>query len=316
MHPAYSVIVFTTASGMGYGLLILLGVLTPAGALPANPWLGALALLLGLALVTGGLLSSTLHLGHPERAWRAMSQWRSSWLSREGVAALAVYPPVLLFAIGWVLLGDASGFWAAMGVLGALLSLVTVACTGMIYASLKTIRQWHHPLVLPVYIGLALATGAILLQVLSVLFGYGVSLVAWIAVTAVAGSLALKLLYWASIDRGASSSSPETATGLGRIGKVTQLEAPHSETNYVMSEMGYKVARKHARRVRLLVVLLLFLVPGAASLVVASLGGGVLAGLVALVGLAAAGAGVLAERWLFFAEATHVVTLFYGERAA
>jgi DMSO reductase anchor subunit len=203
-----------------------------------------------------------------------------------------------------------------MGVLGALLSLVTVACTGMIYASLKTIRQWHHPLVLPVYIGLALATGAILLQVLSVLFGYGVSLVAWIAVTAVAGSLALKLLYWASIDRGASSSSPETATGLGRIGKVTQLEAPHSETNYVMSEMGYKVARKHARRVRLLVVLLLFLVPGAASLVVASLGGGVLAGLVALVGLAAAGAGVLAERWLFFAEATHVVTLFYGERAA
>ena len=104
MHPALSVIVFTTASGAGYGLLALLR-RAGAGRLAAgrDPWFGAAALGAALLLVTAGLLSSTAHLGHPERAWRALSQWRTSWLSREGVAALATYVPAGLFGLGWVL---------------------------------------------------------------------------------------------------------------------------------------------------------------------------------------------------------------------
>src|SRR3546814_17976234 len=87
MHPAYSVVFFTTASGAGYGLLALMGLFGALGLLPPDPWLGAVGLGMALAAITAGLLSSTVHLGHPERAWRAFSQWRSSWLSREGVAA-------------------------------------------------------------------------------------------------------------------------------------------------------------------------------------------------------------------------------------
>ncbi|MGE0726177.1 MAG: DmsC/YnfH family molybdoenzyme membrane anchor subunit, partial [Alphaproteobacteria bacterium] len=93
MHPALSVIVFTTASGAGYGLLALLGLLAPFGLVPASTWFGLAATGLALVAVAGGLLSSTLHLGHPERAWRAMSQWRSSWLSREGLAAVVSFFP-------------------------------------------------------------------------------------------------------------------------------------------------------------------------------------------------------------------------------
>ena len=85
MHPAYSVIFFTSASGGGYFLLTLLGVFGALGVLPPDPVLGLIAFGLAFAMVTAGLLSSTFHLGHPERAWRAFSQWRSSWLSREGV---------------------------------------------------------------------------------------------------------------------------------------------------------------------------------------------------------------------------------------
>ena len=119
MHPAYSIIFFTTASGAGYGMLALLGLLTVSGALPAERWLGLAGFILGLGLVTFGLLSSTFHLGHPERAWRAFSQWRSSWLSREGVLAVATYVPVLAFAFGWVVLERTEGIWAVFGVLGA-----------------------------------------------------------------------------------------------------------------------------------------------------------------------------------------------------
>jgi DMSO reductase anchor subunit len=117
LHPAISVIFFTTASGAGYGLLAVLGIAAPAGLLPTQSWLGLSGLGLALALISAGLLSSTFHLGHPERAWRAVSQWRSSWLSREGVVALATYVPAGLFAIGWVFLGTAGGIWALFGLL-------------------------------------------------------------------------------------------------------------------------------------------------------------------------------------------------------
>ena len=100
MHPAPSIVFFTTASGAGYGLLFWLGLLRPLGLLPATPIRPWSRWSWRSALITAGLLSSTLHLGQPQRAWRAFSQWRSSWLSREGVAALATYVPAGLFGLG------------------------------------------------------------------------------------------------------------------------------------------------------------------------------------------------------------------------
>ena len=95
MHPAYSVILFTTASGAGYGLLALLGLVGFNHGPASSLIFGLTAMVIALGLITIGLLSSTFHLGHPERAWRAFSQWRSSWLSREGVAAVLTYLPLI-----------------------------------------------------------------------------------------------------------------------------------------------------------------------------------------------------------------------------
>jgi DMSO reductase anchor subunit len=160
MHPAYSVIFFTTASGAGYGLLFWLAVLAVFDNLPADAFMGLAGLGLAFVLISAGLLSSTAHLGHPERAWRAVSQWRTSWLSREGIAALATIVPFGLFALGWIVLGENRGLVGAAGLLAAGMALVTVWCTGMIYQSLPTIRAWSQPLVTPVYVTLSLATGA------------------------------------------------------------------------------------------------------------------------------------------------------------
>ena len=102
MHPAKSVIFFTTATGAGYGLFVWLAVMSVMGILPTDTVFSFTTLAIGFGLIVSGLLSSTLHLGRPERAWRALSQWRSSWLSREGVMAILTFIPLGLFAILWL----------------------------------------------------------------------------------------------------------------------------------------------------------------------------------------------------------------------
>jgi DMSO reductase anchor subunit len=313
LHPAPSIIAFTVASGAGYGLLFLLGLAAPAGLIQLTRTFGVVAFALALGLITFGLLASLLHLGHPERAWRAVSQWRSSWLSREGVMALLTYLPALGLAAGWLALEKTDGWIAVCGVLAALGAALTVYCTSMIYASLKPIREWRQPLVPPVYLAFALMTGALLLHALLSLFGAQRTWAGTLALVATALAFGLKARYWAAIDRAAPGPTPETATGLGARGKVRLLEPPHTETNYLLREMGFRIARRHAAKLRWYAGL--FGGFGAALLtVLALLSRGALASVFALLAAFSGIAGALIERWLFFAEATHTVTLYYGRR--
>src|SRR5215510_15993899 len=313
MHPAYSVILFTTVSGAGYGLLVWLAAARFLALLPAERAFGLTAFGLAFGLITAGLLSSTAHLGRPERAWRALSQWRTSWLSREGVLALATYVPSALLALGWTNAHENDPVSVLLAVLTAITAVMTLFSTGMIYASLRTIRQWHQPLTAPVYIALGLASGAVLLNLIVHAFGFNA---AWVSLAAIATlSIAgiLKWAYWRTIDGELRSYTVEAATGIGQLGKVRPLEPPHTGPNYIMREMGYRIARKHAKRLRRGVGIFLFAVPIAGSLLA-------LLPFIGLFGSALAGlaltAGLLIERWLFFAEAEHVVMLYYGADAA
>lgn len=308
MNPAPSIVFFTTASGAGYGLLFWLGLLRPVGLVPGSSWFGLTTLAIALALVTAGLLSSTAHLGRPERAWRALSQWRSSWLSREGVAAVATYVPATIF--GLTLLADRPGLAAIFGLLSAAGAVATVWCTGMIYASLKPVRQWHHPLVPWGYLLFAAFSGAALLAALASFWGWA-TVPAVMAALLGAASLIFKRAYWRSIDapRPAEAPSIESATGLGRIGLTRPLDPPHTEQNWLLREMGFRLARKHRDRLRPL-ALAGFGIPVVLALLALMLGGP--AAIVLLLAGAALGmGGLLIERWLMFAEATHTVTLYY-----
>jgi sulfite dehydrogenase (quinone) subunit SoeC len=311
MHPALSVILFTTASGAGYGLLALCGVLAPLGLLPRAPGFGAIALGLALALITAGLLASTVHLGHPGRAWRAVTQWRTSWLSREGVAALLTYLPAGVFAIGWVLLGRTDGVFAVCGLLAAALAAMTVYCTGMIYASLKPVHQWHNAHVVPVYLALALMTGALWLNALLQLWSQPGVAAAATAACAIPLAAWMKERFWRFIDGTAARATPETAIGLPGRGKVRALDFPHTGANYLLREMGFAIARKHALKLRRTALGLGFAAPLVLTLL-AALVPGPIAIPASLLAAASAMAGVLVERWLFFAEAKHTVSLYYG----
>src|SRR5262245_12000072 len=197
MHPAYSVIIFTTASGAGYGLLVWLALAKVLAVAPAERSFAVVAFGLAFALITAGLLASTAHLGRPERAWRAFSQWRTSWLSREGVLAVATYMPAAVLAIGWVVLQQPM---LLIGLATAACALATLFATGMIYGSLRTVRQWHQPLTAPIYIALGLASGSVLLNLLLRLFGEDDAWPTQLALLFLAIAATMKWSYWRRID--------------------------------------------------------------------------------------------------------------------
>lgn len=320
MHPAYSVIFFTVFSGAGYGLLSVLCLASVLGVLPGGTAFGICTMALCGALIVSGLLCSSLHLRHPERAWRAFSQWRSSWLSREGVAAVATFPPMGVFALGWLL---PASLPAVVWLSGALLALAgaiaTVWCTAMIYASLKPVPQWHIrfkgvQLLPPVYFAFALASGMVWYQTLSGLLAVDhAGSVLPITCTAILMAWLTKHLYWRRIDSIATGDAPDLldATGLkGDWRRIRTFDAPHTETNYLQSEMGYRVGRKHRRILRQLA----WIGGGALPIVLllaSGWAGGFFTGACALLSAILLMTGTLIERWLFFAEAQHISSLYY-----
>ncbi len=290
MHPAPSVIIFTTLSGLGFGLLFFLGLGLP----DVSGWVAFVFFAIANALSVGGLMASTFHLGHPERAWKAFTQWRSSWLSREGWCAVVALVLMGFYAIGTVFLGQR---WGVLGLLGALFSLATVFTTSMIYTQLKTIPRWNMKLTPAMFLSFSLAGGALLA---------GQTRIAWVLLLVAA---LVQILYWRQGDKALAESGTDlgTATGLGIRGSVRAFEPPHTGTNYLLREFVHVVGRKHAEKLRVISFVLAFLLPVIFLLIPFS-------HFFALLAVLSHLAGVAVSRWLFFAQAEHVVGLYYGKR--
>lgn len=317
MFPARSIILFTTLSGAGFGALAWLGLLALAGGLPAGTATALLAGGLAMALAVAGLLASTFHLRHPERAWRALSQWRSSWLSREGVFSIATLGAGFAMVAAWAGCGPASWVVALCGGLTLLGGIATVVSTAMIYRSLWAVPQWHNSWTVPVFLALAAATGG--LSVCAVLAWTGTLSLSpgWLAIGTLATVFAAavsKACAWHAAGEAPAQSDTAGALGLaGRAYSAHPLEAPHTGETWLQHEMAYRIARKHAQKLRAIAALLGLGLALPALLLALWLGGfgaALLLSLATLAGLAA----VLVERWLFFAEARHMVTLYYGAK--
>lgn len=305
MHPALSIIFFTSASGLGYGLAAVLGL----GLLDPQALATKLAHVLALCLIGGGLLSSTLHLHNPQRAWRALSQWRSSWLSREGVMAIATFVPLTINAAATVFYGK---HLPLVGLLGTLGAAVTVYCTAMIYASLKSVQAWHTRLTPVCYLLFAAAGGSLA----GALFaasgdGHGVVLMVMALVFLVA-AWAAKWQWRKNLREVVPLSTPESATGLGGLGKVRLFESPHFNDNYLTREMGFRVARKHADKLFVIAIIAGGVAPSLLVLVALAAGQVIWTSIALGLALMLYALGVLTERWLFFAEARHAVMNYYS----
>ncbi|WP_281990866.1 dimethyl sulfoxide reductase anchor subunit family protein [Sulfitobacter geojensis] len=290
MHPAPSVIFFSVFSGLGFGLLVWLGL-----GVPAVTGTSAFAFFtIAYLLAVGGLISSTFHLGHPERALKAFTQWRTSWLSREAWCAVAALVLMGIYGLGLVFFDTR---WTLLGILGALFSIGTVFTTSMIYAQLKTVPRWNMPLTPLNFLSLSLAGGALLAgqvkgAMLLIVIAGGIQIVTWM--------LGDKRL-------AQSGSDMASATQLGGIGSVRAFEPPHTGTNYLLREFVHVIGRKHATKLRIIALALMSVLPVLLLLLPFN-------HILAVIAVLAHVGGVLTARWLFFAQAEHVVGLYYGKR--
>jgi DMSO reductase anchor subunit len=278
LKPALSIVFFTVMSGAGLGALALLGLFYGID----SPRTG---IAVGLILVTVGLLASVAHLANPKNAWRSFARFRTSWLSREAVFAALLYPAVA----AWLLRVPGAALVTVV------LCWVILFCTAMIYASLKPIAQWHSPLVPLNYFLLGHLSGAVIAFALAnePLFKILVFLL-------VLAAGAAKIAYYRVME---SRSGPalQSALAIPTAARIKLLDAGHSHGTFLTDEFAFRLARSRAEQLKIAVAVLAFLLP---LLLLLLLDDAIpLAAILCM-------AGLLVERWLFFAEARHTVNLY------
>ena len=310
MNPAFSVVFFTTLAGAGQGLVTALAIAVLAGSAISRGVL-AIGLVVTLVLLVVALAASFLHLGRPERAWRAALMWRTSWLSREVI----VLPAFIALVALWLLLrlDDAVGPWGntILPLLIVATSLLLWYCTGMIYACIKFIEEWAHPLTLANYTLIGLASGLVLFTLLVRLGGppeLVVPAAGWaFALTVIAGIV--RVVSIMRNRRLRHASTLQSATGI-RSPRVAQQSMGMTGGSFNTREFMHGRTRAFLARIRYVavgagfVVPALLLLPALARGSDSAIGWLLAAALVQLVGL-------LAERWYFFAQARHPQNLYY-----
>jgi sulfite dehydrogenase (quinone) subunit SoeC len=319
MKPAFSVIFLTTLLGAGQGLFLALFTHQSYALFGLLPMQSAAfygyGSTLALLFLGAGLIASFFHLGRPERAWRSAAKWRTSWLSREvivlpafmgvvflyGVSHLAGFKPeVVTLPSGLVI--DLS---VVIGVIGTLVSFGLFVCTGMIYACLRFLREWHSPLTVINYILLGGSSGFILAAFYSTSAAPSQTpfFVGWaiiITLLAFAGRSA-------SLIRNARlkpKSTLQTAIGV-KHPYIVQRSMGAMGGSFNTREFFHGKSPAFMRTIKPGFVLLAFVAPLtllAMGMFTPSLLG--FAFLLQYVGL-------IAERWFFFAQANHPQNLYY-----
>lgn len=308
MKPALSIILFTTIAGTAQGLMVVLAVTTLANQPPVEalrPMLWTATCMLVLALV-----ASFFHLGHPMRAWRAVLMWRTSWMSREVI----VLPAFMALAGAWavwatlaepVAAAAAAPWLAALTIPGA---LVLWYCTAMIYACIRFVQEWAHPLTVVNYTLLGLASGVVAAGAVGALAGdtaFAASVTGW--------AMATTTLAWftraLSLRRNSHlkpMSTPQSATGI-QAARVVQKSMGMTGGSFNTREFFHGATAQAIRRTPLVFQSLAFGVP----LLLLGWAWGTGTPAIWPLAFSSQAAGLLLERWYFFAQARHPQNIYY-----
>ncbi|HTJ05322.1 MAG TPA: DmsC/YnfH family molybdoenzyme membrane anchor subunit [Caldimonas sp.] len=307
MNPALSVVVFTTAAGAGQGLVVAIALAALTG-IPLAPASLRGGLAIAIVLLVVGLAASFLHLGRPSRAWRAWLMWRTSWLSREVIVLPAF---IALVAAWWLAARDAAGAPPS-----PLLPLAAIAvsallwlCTAMIYACLRFIEEWAQPLTVVNFVLLGLSSGLVLACALAALAGdsraLAAALPAALVATVVGGAARV-----AALRRNATlrhRSTLQSATGIVAA-RLVQTSMGMSAGSFNTREFFHRASAAALRTIKVVAVALAFVVP---ALVIALVWAGALPAAACAFAALAQAPGLLADRWLFLAQAKHPQNLYY-----
>ena len=290
MHPAPSIILFTVLSGFGFGLISIVGLLQFLNQISTVDIVIFSAIGLFFSII--GLISSFFHLANKKNAIKSMSQWQTSWLSREAISSIFCLS-IVVGNIGWVFVQNR--YINEVGIILFLLSLFTIFTTSMIYAQLKTVPSWNNILTPALFIFAALAGGSILLMdyaslVLLLIFGV------------------LQVWFWYISDQSFmyKETTIGTALGFDKNEDIRAFDVAHTNRNYLLNEMVYKVARKHAIKIRYISFFSAFVLP--ISLILMFPHNFYVSVFMLVFHLV----GIYFSRWLFFAEAKHSVSFYYN----
>ncbi len=306
MHPALSILFFTTLAGAAQGLVVALAVATLVG-LPMKPGFLSGSIAFAFVLLLAGLAASFMHLGRKSRAWRSVLMWRTSWMSREVIVL-----PAYIAAVGlwWLALRAGAGEpWRwLLPVLLIAGSFVLWYCTAMIYVCLRFIEEWAHPLTIANYILIGLSSGLVLACAVGAIAGET-------ALVTATGPWALGITLVAGVVRGISlarnanlrhRSTLKTATGI-KGGKLAQTSMGMSAGAFNTREFFHGATALTVSNIRVGFVLLLFVLPLLAMI----WGVNSWAAAPWLIAVVLQAPGLLAERWTFFAQARHPQNLYY-----
>ncbi len=317
MHPAFSVVFLTTLIGAGQGLLLALFAAEFGAryrwwlAAPADSNFFALGAAIAVMLTGLGLIASVFHLGRPERGWRAAARWRTSWLSREVIVLPAFMAATVLYGAAHWFGGEPDLRTLVLGAAAALLALALYLCTAMIYACLKFLQEWATPLTVANYLllgassGFTLAAGWAAIGAPQLLDFF----VAW-AVVLTAAALATRT---ASLIRNARlkpKSTLQTAIGV-KHPRIVQKSMGFMGGSFNTREFVHGRTRALLRAIKWTFLVLVFPVPALLLVTGLTLPSAVLLIAAFLVQYA----GLLAERWFFFAQANHPQNLYYQQVA-
>lgn len=324
MHPAFSVIFLTTFIGVGQGLFLALFTLQSYSALELLPVQDsreffAAGSLLALAFLVAGLGASVFHLGKPSyfvtRAWRAASQWRTSWLSREIIFIPAVIGLVFLYGLfhyfGWeakLFAVDIAGqLTLLIGTVATLFVFALFVSTGMIYAAIKFLQEWASPLTVINYTLLGIASGFTLATAFST---WGApALVNFFGGWAILFTVAALGTRTASLIRNARikhKSTPQTAIGI-RHSHIEQKAMGMMGGSFNTREYFHGKTAAFLKMVKWIFLVLVFAIPP----VLLAVGMGTDSQSMLAIAFVSQYVGLLFERWFFFAQANHPQNLYY-----
>ncbi len=322
MHPAFSVIFLTTLIGVGQGLFLALytgQLYSVVNVLPvqdSHDFYG-LGSLLALVFLFGGLVASFFHLGRPERAWRSAAQWRTSWLSREVIVLpafmgmTAIYGLIHYFELNPVLFSFSGTITVDLsllvGAVNTVLAFTLFFCTGMIYAAIKFLQEWATPLTVVNYTLLGGASGFTLATAFAAYIGS--ELVAFYGAWSIIITVVALISRSASLFRNARikhKSTMSSAIGI-RHANIEQKSRGFMADSFNTREYFHGAPAMIFQAVKWVFLVLVFPVP----IVLLSIGLGSQLANVLLLAFIVQYAGLIAERWFFFAQSNHPQNLYY-----
>ncbi len=322
MHPAFSVIFLTTLIGVGQGMFLALFTGQSYSAVELLPMQDSHnfygnGAIIALLFLIGGLIASFFHLGRPERAWRAASQWRTSWLSREVIVLPILMFFVFVYGVMHYFDLDATLFTADTGAqlelslviatFGMIATFALFICTGMIYACLKFLQEWASPLTVINYTLFGTASGFMLATAFAnhsapeLMRFYGI----WTTIITLA-ALATRVASLIRNSRLKAKSTLQTALGV-RHNRIQQKSMGFMGGSVNTRDFFHHASLVVFKSIKWIFLVLVFPLP----LLLLWIGMNDSNTNMLLAAFVVQYVGLIAERWFFFAQANHPQNLYY-----